>query len=276
VQRAAETGGVDFATVTLAYEAVRQIYNLNDFAGAVDALDNAAPAALQTALYLEASSLLREQTFHLLGDASAREVLAQRGLKPLIAQYQTPVAEFKTALPDILPEEAALALNERYRGWITRKAPDAIAREAAAIPALEFAFDIVNLARETGWSNPGVGGVFFAVGRMFSIDAVRDKARREPPADHFDKVAIRQIIEDLTARQRLLTTRVIAFAKTEPKSAPAKWTEKILDKWRESAGDSIASFDEIASELDLGGAVSVGKFTLFLRKLDELAAETAL
>ena len=275
VQRAAETSGVDFAAATLAYEAVRRIYNLNDFAAAVDALDSAVPAALQTALYLEASSHLREQTFHLLGDTTARATLIERGLKPLIAQYQDAVTEFKTALPDILPEDAALALNERYRGWIMRDAPDEIAREAAAIPALEFAFDIVNLARETGWSNPGVGGVFFAVGRMFSIDAVREKARREPPADHFDKVAIRQIIEDLTARQRLLTTRVIAFAQTEPKSAPAKWTEKVMDKWREHAADAIASFEEVANELDLTGAVSVGKFTLFLRKLDELAAETA-
>ena len=48
-----------------------------------------------------------------------------------------------------------------------------------------------------------------------------------------------------------------------------------MDKWREHAADAIASFEEVANELDLTGAVSVGKFTLFLRKLDELAAETA-
>ncbi len=275
LQRAAETSGADFATVTLAYEAVRRIYNLNDFAAAVDALDNNGPAALQTALYLEASRLLSEQTFHLLGDAKARDTLANRGLKAMIDQYQAPVAEFKTALPDILPAEDAAALERRRQGWISEEAPEDIAHLAAAIPALEFAFDIVNLARETGWSNPGVGGVFFAVGRLFNIDVMRDKARAEPPADHFDKIAIRQIIEDLTARQRLLTARTIAAAGAEPKGAASKWTEKVLEKWRTGAEDAIALFDETTDALDLSGPVSVGKFTLFIRQLDALAADTA-
>ncbi|PQA86518.1 NAD-glutamate dehydrogenase [Hyphococcus luteus] len=276
VQRAAETSGVDFATITLAYEAVRRIYNLNDFAAAVDALDNQAPASLQTALYLEASRLLSGQTFHLLGDAKARDTLTSRGLKAMIEQYQAPVAEFKTALPDILPAEDAGALEERRQGWIAEKAPEDIARLAASIPALEFAFDIVNLARETGWSNPGVGGVFFAVGRLFNIDAMRDKARAEPPADHFDKIALRQIIEELTARQRLLTARVIAAAGAEPKGAAAKWTQKVIDKWRSGAEDAIALYNATTDELDLSGPVSVGKFTLFIRQLDALAEDTAV
>ncbi|WP_375204181.1 NAD-glutamate dehydrogenase [Hyphococcus sp.] len=275
VQRAAETSGVDFATITLAYEAVRRIFNLNDFAAAVDALDNAAPASLQTGLYLEASRLLREQTFHLLGDQDAKERLSRNGLNAVVDQYEAAVAEFKTALPNILPEEAAAALEDRRQAWINDTAPKDLAGEAAAIPALEFAFDIVNLAAETGWSNPGVGGVFFAVGRLFNIDAMRDKARREPPADHFDRIAIRQIIEDLTASQRVLTTRVIAAAGAEPKGAPAKWTEKVIEKWSATAEDAIALYNESTASLDLTGPVSVGKFSLFTRRLDELAANTA-
>lgn len=275
VQRAAETSGVDFAVISLAYEAVRRIFNLNEFSAAVDALDNKAPASLQTGLYLEASRLLGEQTFHLLGDTQAKDKLARNGLKAVVEQYEAAVAEFKTALPDILPEDAATALEDRRQAWINDTAPKDLAGEAAAIPALEFAFDIVNLANETGWSNPGVGGVFFAVGRMFNIDAMRNKARAEPPADHFDRIAIRQIIEDLTARQRVLTAHVIAAAGGEPKGAPSKWTEKVVAKWSETAKDAIALYDESTASLDLKGPVSVGKFSLFTRRLDELAADTA-
>ena len=265
---------VSFAAVALAYEAVRRIYDLHGFAASVDALDNKAPAQLQTKLYLEAATLLREQTFHLLGDPVARENLTQRGLKSVVGQYLDAVAEFKTALPDILPPDAATALEDRRLRWIAEKAPEDMALDAAAIPALEFAFDIVNLAAETGWSNPGVGGVFFAIGRMFNIDAVRDKARREPPSDHFDKIAIRQIIEDLTDRQRRLTTHVIACSKTEPKSAPAKWTHRAIEKWCDSAKAAVAEFEATAGELDLTGPVSVGKFALFTRSLDALLAAT--
>ncbi|CAK9042076.1 NAD-specific glutamate dehydrogenase (NAD-GDH) (NAD(+)-dependent glutamate dehydrogenase) [Durusdinium trenchii] len=41
-QRVAETTGVEFATIALAYEAVRKIYNLGSFASGIDALDNKA------------------------------------------------------------------------------------------------------------------------------------------------------------------------------------------------------------------------------------------
>ena len=272
-QRAAETTGADFPTLSLAYEAARRIYNLKDFGASVDALDNKAPASLQAALYREAVTLLREQVFHLLSDPQSKESLVRSGLKATIAKYQAPVAQFKKALPDILPAQAAHMLEQRYEHWLAQKAPKAIAREAASIPALEYAFDIVDLAAETGWSNPGVGGVFFAVGRMFNIDGLRDRARREPPGDHYDKVAMRQIIEDLGARQRTLAHRIISFAGDEPKGSPAQWVDKVIARWVETGADAVARFTATAGELDLTGSVSVGKFTLLARKLDELSEE---
>ena len=272
-QRAVETTGVDFSTVTLAYEAARRIYNLHGFIESVNALDNKVDASLQTGLYRQASTLLREQVFHLLMDHRSKDALLGHGLKGVISKYQVPVAEFKKSLPKILPSDAADALEGRFEAWVKQGAPKDIAREAASLPALEYAFDIVDLAAETGWSNPGVGGIFFAVGRMFNIDALRNKARREPPNDHFDKVAIRQVIEDLAERQRILSKRIIAFADTEPKGPPSDWIEKLIARWAESGGEAIARFETVAGQLDLAGPVSVGKFTLFTRKLDELAAE---
>lgn len=269
-QRVAETTGVEFATVALAYEAVRRIYSLGDFASGIDALDNKAPALLQIALYRQASNLLRDQVFHMLSDQRSKDALLQSGLKPVISRYQTPVAEFKKALPKILPAALAQALEERRESWISQGATEELAHEAASLPALEYSFDIVDLAAETGWSNPGVGGAFFAIGRVLNFDALRDKARTEPPTDHYDNVAIRQIIEDLAARQRRLTRELISFAGTEPKGAPSDWVEKLLARWIEINHDAVKRFEAVAGELDLAGPVSVGKYTLFIRKIDEL------
>ena len=104
---------------------------------------------------------------------------------------------------------------------------------------------------------------------------MRDKARAEPPADHFDRIALRQIIEDLTTRQRILTSRIVTAAGAEPKGAPSKWIDKVVEKWAMSAEDAIALYEESTAALDLSGPVSVGKFALFTRRLDELAADTA-
>ncbi len=269
-QRVVETTGVDFPTVALAYQSARLIYNLGEYADAVNALDNKVPASLQLALYMEAASLLREQVFHLLSEPNERDAIVHQGVKSVVTRYRAPVAEFKNALPDILPHEAARALQERYGDWLAKGAPEDVAKEAAILPALENALEIVDLAGETGWSNPAVGGVYFALGRLFNIDGLLNKTRREPPLDHFDRVAVRQMLEDLALRQSRLTKAVVRFADAEPKGPPAEWVDRLLARWVECYDQPVGFFQATVAELDLGGPVRVGKFALFMRKFDEL------
>lgn len=273
-QRVTETSGADFCGAGLAYEAVRRIYNLGEFAGAIDALDNKAPSDLQTDLYLSAGDLLFEQVFHLLNDPHARAALTSGGLKSVIARYEAPVNELKTSLPDLLPKEALAAISARKETLIERGAPEDIADDAAMIPVLEFAFDIVDLAGDTGWSNPGIGGLFFAVGRHLNIDSIRERAKLDPPSDHFDRVAIRQLVEDLGNRQRDMTTNVIKYIGDEPKGAPSKWVADAILAWRSDYGSALEVFERAVSELDLAGAASVGKYALYIRKLDQLINAT--
>ena len=273
--RVVEATGVSISDVALAYEAARKIYNLGEYGAAIDALDNKVPASLQTELYLEAVNLLKEQVFHLLSAHRAQGAVAELGVKRVMSKYRSPVAEFKKALPEILTDDGGAALEGRYEHWVSLGAPKEIAREAAALPALEYALDIVDLAGETGWSNPGVGSVYFAVGRIFYFDALREKARREPPSDHFDKVAIRQITEDLAARQRELTKTVIEFTNAEPKGPASKWVYKLLAQWEESYSGGVSRFHRAAADLDIAGGVSVGKFSLFTRKIDALINEAS-
>ncbi len=273
-QRVVDTIGVDFAAVALAYEAARRIYKLDSFASAINALDNKAPANTQTALYIEISTLLREQVFHLLSAHRSIDDNDNPSIEEAAAKYQAPVAQFRKALPDILSAEATKALEERIDYWVSEGAPKTIARQAAALPAMEYALDIIDLAEETAWSNPSAGCVYFAVGHSFGFDALREKARSAPPVDHYDNIAIRQITEDLAAKQRELTKSIITFTHSEPKSAPAEWAHKLLAQWEETFDASASQFHDVSAELDLSGPVSVGKFSLFARKVDELIAQT--
>jgi glutamate dehydrogenase len=273
LQRTIEMTGGDFASMALAYETARGIYDLTEFAQSVDELDNNASAELQTALYLEASFLLREQVFHLLNDKTFGTTAEKHGIKSIIQKYRAPVAEFKKALPTILGPEDVDALNERFERWRSMGAPEETARQAAALPALEHALDIVDLASEAGWSNPGVGGLYFAVGRLYQFDTLREKARREPPADHFDRISVRQFAEDLGGLQRALAKGIIAFAGNEPKGAPGSWAAAVLARWEECEGDRVAAFKSAVGELDLAGATSVGKFALFAKRMSGLIGD---
>ncbi|GAB4517043.1 MAG: NAD-glutamate dehydrogenase [Amphiplicatus sp.] len=270
--RAVEATGARAAEVALAYEAARRILNLASFAAAVDALDNTAPAPLQVALYNTASELLREQLYRIVSDPHAVGLIEERGLKGLIDQYGAPIAAFKAALPSILPPGAAKALEARAAQWLREGAPEELAREAALMPALERAFDVVNLARETGWSSEAAGAIYFAVGHRFSLDFARDQVRNYPPSDHFDRLAARRLVEDLSARQGTLAASIIAFAKTDPKKPTPEWLEDVLARWRKTSEGAIENYERFVTELELGGGVtSVGKLSLLTKKLGDLA-----
>jgi glutamate dehydrogenase len=267
--RVIEATGADPAQVALAYEAARRILNLGAFAAAVDTLDSKAPAALQTALYNEASGLIREQLDRIVNDAEAATLLEKRGLKAVIDQYAAPVAAFKKALPEILPPAAAKAFQKRLEKWSRAGAPEDLAREAALMPALERAFDVVNLSRKTGWSSEKAGAVYFALGRELELDRVREA--QSAFADHFDAVAADRILEDLAVRQNAIAARVIAFANKEPKGPPSEWLDDLLQRWRSAAGPALAGYVRFVGDLDLSGVIGVGKLALLNKKLADLS-----
>ncbi len=270
LQRTIEMTGGDFPSMALAYETARGVYELAAFANAIDALDNKASAVLQTELYLEASYLLREQVFHLLNDPEFETSAEKHGVKSIIQKYRTPVTELKKALPNVLGAAESEALAARVKHWRTQGATAALAKEAASLPLLEHTFDIVDLGSEAGWSNPGVAALYFAVGREYYFDALRDKARKEPPADHFDRISVRQFAEDLGGLQRALTKKIIAFAGNEPKGSPGGWGGAVIARWDECSDGVVAAFHSAVGELDLAGPASVGKFALFAKRVSGL------
>ncbi len=270
LQRTIEMTGGDFPSMALAYETARGVYELAAFADAIDSLDNKASAKLQTELYLEASYLLREQVFHLLNDPEFEATVEKHGVKSIIQKYRAPVTELKKALPDVLGAEDSAALAARVKEWRAEGATAALAKEAASLPLLEHAFNIVDLGSEEGWSNPGVAGIYFAVGREYYFDALRAKARRDPPADHFDRISVRQFAEDLGALQRALTKKIIAFAGNEPKGNPGSWSGAVIARWDECSDGIVSAFHGAVGELDLAGPASVGKFALFSKRVSGL------
>jgi glutamate dehydrogenase len=65
IHRAKESTGVDVEAVARAFEAGRRIFRFKDYTDRINALDNKAPASVQTLLHDEVIRLLRRQTYWL-------------------------------------------------------------------------------------------------------------------------------------------------------------------------------------------------------------------
>ena len=73
---------------------------------------------------------------------------------------------------------------------------------------LVAAADIGDIAQETGWPVAAMARLYHQVGAAFDFDRLRAAAGSIPSVDHFDRLAVRRLIEDLMTEQATLTRAV--------------------------------------------------------------------
>jgi glutamate dehydrogenase len=190
------------------------------------ALDLKIPAEAQTALYQEISTVLRRQTFW-LAKRAAREGATVDGL---IAAYRPAADALRAAGGSVLSRFEEARLEDRVQSFIGLGASDAMARDFAMLRPLVATADIGDLAREAGWPEPAMAMLYHQVGAAFDFDRLRAAAGNVPSADHFDRLAVRRLIEDLMAEQMTLT-RAVAKASNVSVGASEAAAEKAVDDW---------------------------------------------
>uniref|UniRef100_UPI0023F062F7 NAD-glutamate dehydrogenase domain-containing protein n=1 Tax=Ferrimicrobium acidiphilum TaxID=121039 RepID=UPI0023F062F7 len=80
----------------------------------------------------------------------------------------------------------------------------ALAEDIAVLPLLSAAPEIIHLAHTRELSIDLVAGAYFATGEIIGLDRLRSLAGRINASEHWDRLAIRRIVDDLYADLRRL------------------------------------------------------------------------
>jgi glutamate dehydrogenase len=246
----------DTGAMVIAFEAARQIFRLDEAWDAVSALDLKIPAEAQTALYQEISTVLRRQTFW-LAKRAAREGATVDGL---IAAYRPAADALRAAGGSVLSRFEEARLEDRVQSFIGLGASDAMARDFAMLRPLVATADIGDLAREAGWPEPAMAMLYHQVGAAFDFDRLRAAAGNVPSADHFDRLAVRRLIEDLMAEQMALTRAVAKAGQRLGRGQRGGSAEAAVNDWVGAAQGAVegvrASVDEIEPRAPAGPSPS--------------------
>jgi glutamate dehydrogenase len=267
-ERLRQSARCDTAALVLAFEAARQIFRLDAAWDAVSALDLKIPAEAQTALYQEIATVLRRQTFW----------LARRAMRPgatvdgLIQSYRPAADALRAAGGSVLSRFEKGRLESRVQTFVDLGASGAMARDFAMLQPLVATADVADLAKEAGWPEPAMATLYHQVGAAFDFDRLRAAAGAAPSADHFDRLAVRRLIEDLMAEQAVLT-RAVAKSSGVSVGASEKAAETAVDAWIGPRLQTVEGVRASVDEIEASGAGwTFAKLTIANSVIREIAS----
>ncbi len=263
VARMKEMSGASGAEVARAFAVAEGAFGLEALKARIDALDGKVDAQVQIRLYTEIAEILRRLGLWFLTHVSAKDDLAAT-----IALYRAGVDALRTGHKDFISPEQAQEAEARIARFTAPGVPADLARDIGLLPLMGVAPEIAQLARTTGHSIAPVAALYFGVGAQLGLDRLRLLAARITASEHWDRLAIRRLVDDLFAAQRVLSQSLLAKL---PATATADDAIKALAGWAASQAEALERTRSFLATLETTGELSIAKLTLANSQVHKLA-----
>jgi glutamate dehydrogenase len=267
VARMKEMTGATGAEVARTYVVAEGAFGLAALKKRVDELDGKVDAAMQTGMYTEIAELLRRLGLWFLANIPANAdfastiALYRAGLEELRGRFEGLVSPFEK-------EDTLARIAELEKAGV----PHELADDIGALPLFGTAPEIAQLARAKDLSVDLVAGAYFAVGAEVGIDKLRGLSRRIQGAEHWDRLAIRRLNDDLFSAQRALTGDVLRKVPVDKARGSRVDGADAAKAWVAEHADQLARARGFLAVLENAGELSIAKLTLANSQIRELAA----
>ena len=260
VNRFADEHGFAPSEIARAHVITRDCYQLRSVWDAIDALDNKAPAGVQTAMLIDVGWLVeRCMLWFLRNRPQPLDIAAAK------EAFTPGIDTLAKHLDDVLSPSRATAMDQAAASYADRGVPKDVADRVAGLGVLASALDIVETATRGENAVEVVGGVYFEVGERLGFDWLRTGARGFGAKSHWQRQAIGAIIDDLYGQQRVLTGAVLAAGGTAP-------VKGAVDAWIDAHGPAVARVRRLLNDLREAGTQDLAMLTVANRRIRVLAA----
>jgi glutamate dehydrogenase len=217
----AETGA-SASDIARAYSVTREVFQMRVLWEEIEALDNLVDAETQIAMLLAGRKLLERGTRWLL--RNRRRPLA---IADTVGYFAPGATALYRSLPRLLAPGDAEPLAEGTDELREAGVPEEIAAHVASLGTLFSAFDIVEVASETGLDVEPVAAVHFCVGSKLELHWIRDRIVELPRGDRWGALARAALRDDLYSLHRTLTSEVLqdGVAADEVAERVAAWVD---------------------------------------------------
>jgi glutamate dehydrogenase len=254
--------GVDSGALAEAFWAAYSVFHFDDLFDRINALDGKAPAAAQIVMTLETAANLRILTNAFLTEPTMKQA-ASPG--PMIARYREGIAKMRDILPKALGAVVTSRVEARAERYRNAGAPADIAHDVAQVRALASARETIDTAAETKWPLEAVAYVQHQVGSQLGLDRMRAAARDLEPRDHWDRLALQRVADDLPRQQSQLVIAAIRAAqgaKVDARKLDRAAAQELVESWIAPHRDLADRLIRPMASFDRQGAWSLARLVL--------------
>ncbi|HEV7822694.1 MAG TPA: hypothetical protein VGO84_16035, partial [Burkholderiales bacterium] len=145
-----------------------------------------------------------------------------------------------------------------------------IAEDAGVLTLLSAAPEIVLLSQTRQIPVDAAAAAYFAMGGVVGLDRLRALASDIVSADHWDRLALRRIVDDLYSAQRLLTSAALAKVDAA-KVLTAAEAAAVAQAWAKARSLDLERTTKFLSELARSGEATIAKLSLANSQIQKLA-----
>ena len=267
VHRMKEVSSAPASRVARAFVVAEGSFGLAALNARIDALDGNVKAEIQTSMYADVAELLRR-----LGLWFLVNVPADAALGDIIGRHRKGVEALRGTFSSLVSPYEAHDTEARIVELQKAGAPLDVAEDVAVLPLLSAAPEIAQLAFNRSLDIDLVAGAYFAIGAIVGLDRIRGLASRISAAEHWDRLAIRRIVDDLFAGQRALTAQVLSEFEHDKIDRTRMEGAQAAEAWAQEHADALTRTRAFLDELERTGELSIAKLTLANSQIHELAA----
>ncbi len=250
-----ETGAAA-ADIARGYILGRDAFDLRAIWAAIEAHDGRMPAERQLQAMLEVGRFAKRAAKWFLQHAQRPVAMAAE-----IERYRAPLTALAESLPQ-LPADAAAALAGDIKAQAEAGFAPTLATRLALLPRLIGLAEIVRLANGLRRDPASVARVYFPVGGRFGLDWLRDAASslRSATAQHWDKMALAAIVDDLYGHQFALTRAILESVEGDDR----------IEAWAKQRGALVAQAAKLVDDVRTAGTTDLAMLAVANRQLRAL------
>jgi glutamate dehydrogenase len=261
--------GCDTRALVAAFEAARQILDIEANWKSVERLDGRAPTSAQAALFSELSLGLRGMTYWLARRAM-RESLS---VKTLVTAYQPAVDTLRKLIPGVLSPFERRAAVRRAAIWTKLGAPKALSHSIALMRPLTLSPTLTDLLDGLDWPIENAAFVYHRIGGVFGFDRLRAAAGSDESRDPYERLAKRRLVEDMLSEQAALTCAVMSYVGAPQALDRPEREVTAVTAWSAAHAEPIRKVRAAIEDIEKSGGVwTLAKLTIANATLRELTA----